>query len=181
VSSSAQPGAARAATGTYCPRVDDPLERPEEAIRRVYAYVAYRIGPGPDAEDVTSATIERALRYRASFRRANGSPTAWLVGIAKRCLVDAADRRRLEVSEDEPDQSSGDMATQAATRVDLQRAVSELDDRSRDLVALRYGASLSSKEIARILGSTPNAVDVALHRTLRQLRIVLDPEGTDPT
>jgi len=34
----------------------DPLANPEPLIRRVYAYVAYRIGDGPDAEDVTSAT-----------------------------------------------------------------------------------------------------------------------------
>jgi len=42
----------------------DPLANPEPLIRRVYAYVAYRIGDGPDAEDVTSATFELiALRY----------------------------------------------------------------------------------------------------------------------
>src|SRR5436190_13199498 len=38
---------------------NDPLADPEPLIRRIYAYVAYRIGDGPDAEDVTSATIER--------------------------------------------------------------------------------------------------------------------------
>ena len=50
----------------------DPLANPRPLIRRVYAYVAYRIGDGADAEDVTSATFERALRYRASFDPARG-------------------------------------------------------------------------------------------------------------
>ncbi|MGD0714498.1 MAG: hypothetical protein ABSB24_09975 [Gaiellaceae bacterium] len=31
----------------------DPLAHPEPLIRRVYAYVAYRIGDGADGEDVT--------------------------------------------------------------------------------------------------------------------------------
>ena len=56
----------------------DPLAHPEEAIRRLYGYVAYRIGPGPDAEDVVSATIERALTYRESYDSRRGSPAAWL-------------------------------------------------------------------------------------------------------
>ena len=62
----------------------DPLDRPEEAIRRVYAYVAYRIGDGPDAEDVTSETFERALRYRDSYRSSKGEPVGRLIGIARR-------------------------------------------------------------------------------------------------
>ena len=50
----------------------DPLAHPEELIKRVYAYVAYAIGDGPDAEDVTSETFERALRYRKSYDPAKG-------------------------------------------------------------------------------------------------------------
>jgi len=62
----------------------DPLAHPEEAIRRLYAYVAYRIGPGPDAkEDVVSDTVERALRHRASCKPSAGTPIAWMIGIAR--------------------------------------------------------------------------------------------------
>ena len=42
----------------------DPLADPEPLIRRVYAYVAYRIGAGPDAEDVTSDVFELGTRSR---------------------------------------------------------------------------------------------------------------------
>ena len=45
----------------------DPFANPRQLIVRVYAYVAYRVGDSVDAEDITSATFERALRYRASF------------------------------------------------------------------------------------------------------------------
>ena len=44
----------------------DPLRNPEPLIRRVYGYVAYRIGDGPDAEDITSETFTVA----GSARRA---------------------------------------------------------------------------------------------------------------
>ncbi len=67
----------------------DPLANPEALIRRVYAYVAYRLGDGPDAEDVTSEVFERALRYRESYDRSKGEPTAWLLGIARRCTSES--------------------------------------------------------------------------------------------
>ena len=65
----------------------DPLADPEPLIRRVYAYVAYRIGGGPDAEDVTSEVFERALRYRDGYDPSKGDPAAWLIGIARRRLA----------------------------------------------------------------------------------------------
>jgi len=53
----------------------DPLTDPAPLVRRVYAYVAYRIGDGADAEDVTSATLERAIRYRREFDPRRGEPS----------------------------------------------------------------------------------------------------------
>ena len=64
----------------------DPLANPEPLIKRVYAYVAYRVGAGPDAEDLTSETFERALRYKKSYDSSKGEPIAWLIGIARRCI-----------------------------------------------------------------------------------------------
>ena len=66
----------------------DPLAQPEAMIRRVYAYVAYRIGDGPDAEDVTSEVFVRALRYRGSYDPAKGQPITWLTGIARTVLIE---------------------------------------------------------------------------------------------
>ena len=52
----------------------DPLRDVAPLVRRVYAYAAYRVGDGPDAEDVTSATFERALRYRQTSNRVEAHP-----------------------------------------------------------------------------------------------------------
>jgi RNA polymerase sigma-70 factor (ECF subfamily) len=54
--------------------------------------------------------------------------------------------------------------------MDLQAAVAELDPRDRELIALRYGADLSARQIAELLELKTNAVEVALHRALRKLR-----------
>lgn len=62
-------------------------------------------------------------------------------------------------------------------RVELREAVSSLDERERELVALRYGADLSARQIGELLDMKTNAVEVALHRALHRLRFAL--EGKD--
>ena len=75
-------------------------------IGLAYAYVAYRVGDGPNAEDVTSQTFERALRYRDSYDSRRGDPAAWLIGIARRCIADGTMRN--ETPTDELPELSGE-------------------------------------------------------------------------
>ena len=159
----------------------DPFADPQPLIRRVYAYVAYRIGDGPDAEDVTSATIERALRYRDRFDASQGEAAAWLIGIARRQISEHFGAQSLTVSE-VPDQvAPGELDADSATRLDLRRAVLALGERERELVALRYGADLTARQIGELVGLQTNAVEVALHRAVQTLRGLLEqPAGAAP-
>lgn len=141
-----------------------------DLIERVYAYVAYRIGEGPDAEDVTSDVFERALRYRKSYNPSRGGPLTWLIGIARRCIDDELQRPRTEPPDDSDSASPEDLEAEALQRLTVAAAMQELDERSRDLVALRFGADLSAKQIGEILEMKTNAVEVALHRTLARLK-----------
>lgn len=161
--------------------VNDPLANPTPLIKRVYAYVAYRVGDGADAEDITSATFERAMRYRSSFDPKRGDAAAWLIGIARRCIADAA------VSGDVPSDQVADEAHDGHEdgvlgSLRLRAAVAELSERDREIVALRFGADLTAKEIAALLELRTNAVEVALHRALGRLRTLLgeDDEAAEP-
>jgi len=151
----------------------DPLANPEPLIRRVYAYVAYRVGDGPDAEDITSETFERAVRYKDSYDSQKGEPVAWLIGIARRHLD--GQPTTVELSPDHPGLiDASDLEGETIRRIDLASAVARLEDRDRDLIALRYGADLSARQIAELQGAKTNAIEVALHRALGRLRAVLE-------
>lgn len=151
----------------------DPLQDPEPLIRRVYAYVAYRMGDGADAEDVTSETFARALRYRDTYDASKGTPISWLIGIARRCVDEAFSRPR--PGRDPPDRAAaGDLEGAAIERLTVMDAVSRLGERDRELVALHYGADLSAKQIGQRLEMSTNAVEVALHRARSRLREVLE-------
>jgi RNA polymerase sigma-70 factor (ECF subfamily) len=156
-------------------RRHDPLANPEPLLKRVYAYVAYRVSDRSEAEDITSDTFERALRYRDSFDAQRGDPVAWLLGIARNCIYDA--RLRPRPIPAEPEERRGDAIDErVAVRVDLARALAALSDRDRELLALRYGADLRPREIAELLDQRTNAVEVALTRARTRLAAALDQD-----
>lgn len=156
----------------------DPLERPEELLRRVYAYVAYRVSNRADAEDITSEAFERAVRYRHTFDRRKGEPIAWLLGIARNCVSEAMLRPSSHPLEAEP-AALGDFESAVATRLLLAQALETLSSTDRDLIALRYGADLTGREIAGQLEMRLNSVEVALTRARARLAAALE-EGTAP-
>ena len=154
----------------------DPLANPEPLIKRVYAYVAYRVGDGPDAEDLTSETFERALRYQKSYDSSKGEPIAWLIGIARRCIDGRPPALDL-MGENMETADRGDLEEDAVRRLALSGAVSHLEPRDRELIALRYGADLTARQIAELQGAKTNAVEVALHRALGRLRTHLEDDS----
>lgn len=155
-------------------RSRDPLADPEQLIERVYSYVAYRIGPGADAEDVTSEAFARALRGRATYDATRGTPLAWLIGIARNCLSEHL-ALRTSLGADPPDLvAPGELEGDTVSRLTLAAALATLDEREQELIALRYGSDLTARRIAEILDMKTNAVEVALHRALQRLRDELD-------
>ena len=144
----------------------DPFANAEELLRRVYAYVAYRVGNQSDAEDITSETFERALRYRDGFDERKGEPVAWLLGIARNCVYDALLRPRARAADEVP-----------AAQPDVE---AEVVGKLALMEALRYGADLSPREIGRLLDHTRNAVDVALSRARTRLAAALQQSEGQP-
>ena len=157
----------------------DPLRDVEPLIERVYAYVAYRVPTRADAEDVTNDAFERALRYRNSYDPARGDPVAWLIGIARRCIDDWLRTHRVHLAYADYD-GSADATTPAIERVTIAQSLATLEPRDRELIALRYGGDLSTKQIAALMEMQPGAVDVALHRARARLKDALSEKTLPP-
>jgi RNA polymerase sigma-70 factor (ECF subfamily) len=151
----------------------DPFADPEPLLRRVYAYVAYRVADRAEAEDITSETFERALRYRNRFDEGKGEPIAWLLGIARNCVYDARLRPREEAPR-EPEPTAAGFEAEVVGRLALSEALATLSSDDQELIALRYGADLRAREIAKLLDRRTNAVEVALSRARARLGAALD-------
>ena len=107
-------------------RRTDPLADLEDLLRCTYAYVAYRLGDGPDAEDVTDEAFARALRYRETFDPRRGKPIDWMIGIARRCVQDALAAGPAASAEAPDVPAPRDLEADAIQRLELADAVARL-------------------------------------------------------
>ena len=63
-----------------------------------------------------------------------------------------------------------ELAEQRSDAARLERLLGGLPDRERELVALKYGAGLTNRAIARLTGLSESNVGTILHRTVQGLR-----------
>ena|SRR5689334_16340832 len=152
-----------------------------EQLPRIYNYFRYRVG-ADDAEDLTSATFEKAWRARERYRRDLGAFTTWLYAIARNVAIDHFRRRVAH----EPLDAAAHVAAPDSPEQDLETArrnerlaglLLELDERSREIVALRYGAGLTNRAIARLSGLSETNVGTILYRAIGELRARWPEEG----
>jgi RNA polymerase sigma factor (sigma-70 family) len=148
----------------------------EEHAERLFSFLAYRTGNRALAEDLLSETFERVLRSRQRFDPRRGSERRWLYTIALNLLRDHARRRTHEeralqhVDAGTPLQESDPGLAAVEHRDELQRALVLLSDDEREALALRFGADLKLRDVARVLGEGESAVEGRIYRALRKLR-----------
>src|SRR5215212_4558656 len=131
-------------------------------------------GSQADAEDLTAETFLRAWKARYQFAGEMDAAIGWLIGIAKRLVVDNY-RRTVRASRDpHADIQSEPTPEQAAIQDEQQKLllhlVANLPNEQREIIALRYLLGWRVNDIARHLGSTENKISVSIHRTLSKLR-----------
>ncbi|GAB3932916.1 RNA polymerase sigma factor [Kribbella albertanoniae] len=97
----------------------------------------------------------------------------WCYGVARGCLANArrAERRRLRLvdrlSRTEP-------VAEPAEHIELYDALRTLGELDREVVMLWAWEGLAPRAIAEVIGLTPNAVSIRLHRAKKKLAVQLD-------
>ena len=146
-----------------------------ELLPRVYSFFRYRVGHGAVAEDLTATTFARAWGARHRYRRDLASFKTWVYAIARNVAIDHFRTRRplVPLAEAEGLAGAPGPEAEAERRSDadrLGRLLQRLPDRERELIALKYGAGLSNREIARTTKLGESNVGTILHRTIAALR-----------
>jgi len=146
-----------------------------EQLPRVYNFFRYRVGDGPVAEDLTSVTFEKAWRARGRYRRDLGGFATWLTAIARNVAVDHFRAARPSAPLDEAAGVAAgpgpeELAEQRSDLDRLERLLQGLPGRERELIALKYGAELTNRDIARLTGLSESNVGTRLHRAVQSLR-----------
>lgn len=149
-----------------------------EPLRR---YAVRRVG-AESAQDVVSETL--MVLWRRLDDVPQQEPLPWCYGVARNCLANVRRSRRRqerlvtrlsswrdvrEVRDTAPDFPDGEEA--------LVAALATLRAADQELLRLWAWEDLGPTEIAVVLGLTPNAVSIRLHRARRALRERLEQEA----
>jgi RNA polymerase sigma-70 factor (ECF subfamily) len=148
-----------------------------EQLPRVLNFFRYRLGPTAEVEDLTARTFEKAWRARHRYRRDLGGFATWLLTIARNVAIDHLRARRryepLDAAAAVPsvDDTPERQAVQQSEAQRLATLLATLPPRERELMAMKYGADMTNRAIARATGLSESNVGTILHRAVESLRV----------
>lgn len=146
----------------------------QKEMPRIYNFFRYRLQDEQTAEDLTAVTFEKAWRQRLRYQKDKAAFTTWLFAIAKNIAIDHLRQRRtlMEINDHIPANgpSPEDMLQQKEHLAKLRQMLAGLPEQEREIIALKFGAALNNREIARITNLTSANIGIILFRTVRKLR-----------
>lgn len=146
-----------------------------ESHDAVAGYIYVSIRDFHEAEDVLQEVARSAA---GSFDRYDrGRPfVAWLIGIAKLRVADYYrwKGRQPPLLSTEAMEDLASAQTQMALEADgpmaaLQKCLSQLNERHRQAIELRYGRSMTPEQIAAQAGVKPSAINAQIYRIRQAL------------
>lgn len=156
-----------------------PFERVVEEHADTVLRVCRAVVGVHDADDAWSETFLSAMRAYPDLPE-DANVEAWLVTIAHRKAIDltrAGQRHAVPVA-DLPDRPST-VGLPGGTDHELWRAVGALPGKQRQAVAYHHFAGLPYREVAEIVGGTPEAARRAASDGIKALRTTLSTNGTE--
>jgi RNA polymerase sigma factor (sigma-70 family) len=156
----------------------------ERHVGTVTSYASRRTGGRPElAFDIVAETFARALERRAQYDPTRGPAVAWLLGIARNLLYDAARRRRVDADARRrlgmaPVHLDDEQLARIEARgaVDLTAAMAALPGAQREAVLRRVLAEEPYPTIAADVGCSEQVVRQRVARGLARLRRTLEEE-----
>jgi RNA polymerase sigma-70 factor (ECF subfamily) len=136
------------------------------------------LGNPHDAEDVTQEALLRAYRALATYDSA-GSFRTWLFAIlVNRCRTSLLQRSRYVrrvVTDEEAMQGATVRDDGAATelRIEIERAVAQLDPDQREAFLLKHVEQLGYEEMAAVTGAGVSALKMRVKRACERLQELL--------
>ena len=156
----------------------------ETYYKRVYNFMYYRVNCHYTSEDLTSQTFEKIMANIETYSKNKSPFEVWVFAISRNVINDyfrslkkhrtfSLDLVKEFVSRKKTPE---DIVEMVETNDELLKAIKVLDEREKNIVALKFGAELKNKEIATILDLTESNVGVILYRTMKKLKIQLEKE-----
>lgn len=160
----------------------------ERYFARVYNYMRFQTSDSASADDLTAQVFEQMLKNIQRFDKERAPFNAWLFGIARNIINrhrrDLRRENHLPLEKDlEEKRDSGleieSRIIHSAEIEELIAAMQGLDEKKRELLALKFAGRLTNRQISALTGLSENNVGVILFRTLNRLRTELENKAME--
>ena len=155
-----------------------------DQLPKVYNFFRYRVNDDALAQDMTATTFEKAWRARDHYRSDLAGFSTWLFSIARNVANDhfrqaqanalTATASLDEIGEVSTELLTDDIAQQRADLRQLARLLGQLNQRERELLALKFGAGLTNRAIAGLMSLSESNVGTINNRLMQRLRTAWD-------
>jgi len=154
----------------------------EEYYPKLYKYTLYRVGNHSIAEDLVSDAFEKALTRYNTYNPEKAKLSTWLFAIVNNTIINYHKKQQhyspsLELENMESKYRLEDLVIELELKEILLKSLMALDERQRNIVALKFGAGLTNREIAQITELTESNVGTILYRALRRLRDIIKQDA----
>ncbi len=152
-----------------------------EYYAKIYKYTLYRVGDHSTAEDLVSEVFEKVLRKYYTYNPNKAKLSTWIFTIVNNTIINHHKKNQyysqavnLEMMDSK--YRLDDTLIEQELKEHLLNSIMALDDRQRNVIALKFGANLTNREIAQIMDLTESNVGTILYRSLKRLKDILKQE-----
>ena len=157
----------------------------DKYFSRIYNFILYRVLSPDMADDIVSLVFEKILDKYDAFDPAKANIEVWIFTIARNTLMDHFRRQKirgyLSTSDMEDCIKSPESVEKTVENKDLGdrvlKAVAQLSEKERELIALKFTADMTNRAIAETTGLGESNVGVILYRAMHTLKGLLGQEG----
>lgn len=149
---------------------------------KIYKYTLYRVGDHCIAEDLVSEVFEKVVGKYYTYNPEKSKLSTWLFTIVNNVIINYYKKNThhaepLELGELASSYSLEDLVLEREQKDQLLKAILGLPEQQRNIIALKFGAGLTNREISQMTDLTESNVGTILYRALKQLRNILTGQG----
>ena len=152
----------------------------EKTFLILFNYVSYKVSAdSQEIEDICAAICMSALDNHQQYEPKKGSMSNWIFGIARNYIKNYYREQQRERNMFDPDLEEEIVSNSQNPEVslldkemfvDTLKAIRTLPELEQEIIALRYGAGFSYREIAQQLNIPISSVGVSLHRAHKKIK-----------
>jgi RNA polymerase sigma-70 factor (ECF subfamily) len=158
--------------------IDDFSNMYRDYYPKIYNYIFFRLLHKSDTEDIVGDIFLKVAENISAYNPNKASFGTWIFTIARNTLTDYLRKKRFHLSIDDEDSSISipveiDMDSEIildGKLKSMQKALHRLDEKSREMIALKYWADMNNREISKFTGINESTVSTICLRAVARLR-----------